>query len=75
MIYHLGQGEDLWYCAEYFYGDASLWDIIYYANHDQIGDDPENMVPGMELIIPELEIGDRRLAMAQVNQGQQGAAS
>jgi nucleoid-associated protein YgaU len=62
----LKQDEDLWFLAEYYYGDASLWDHIYYFNRDIIGDDPENLYPGMRLLIPELEIGDKLLTVSNV---------
>jgi nucleoid-associated protein YgaU len=62
MRYHtLKQDEDLWFLAEYYYGDAALWDTIYYFNRDTIGDDPENLYPGMKILIPDLEIGNRLL--------------
>ena len=63
MITHtLNQDEDLWYLAEYYYGDAALWDIIYYHNRAAIGDDPEDLQPGMQITIPALETGERILA-------------
>jgi len=61
MIHTLKQSEDLWYLAEYYYGDAALWDILFYYNRETIGDDPENLYPGMKLQIPELEIGEKIL--------------
>ena len=59
MTHTIKQDEDLFFLAEYYYGDAQLWDIIYYANRDQIGDDPETLSPGMRITIPELEIGEK----------------
>lgn len=59
MTHILKQDEDLWFLAEYYYGDAALWDVIYYANREKIGDDPENLTPGMSIRIPQLEIGER----------------
>lgn len=70
----LSQDEDLFFLAEYYYGDAALWDIIYYANRDlsacsaqagTIGDDPENLYPGMKLTIPSLEISDKTLPITE----------
>jgi len=61
LIHTLKQDEDLWFLAEYYYGDASLWDHIYYFNRDLIGDDPEDLQPGMRIIIPALETGDKLL--------------
>ena len=39
-----------------YYGSAieDYWKFIYEANEDQIGDDPNKIVVGMELIIPEI---------------------
>jgi len=55
MTYKAKNGVDIFLLAAWFYGDAGLWDIIYYANKDTIGDDPENITPGIELEIPEIE--------------------
>ena len=63
MTHILKQDEDLWFLAEYYYGDAALWDIIYYANKDMIGDDPENLTSGMSIDIPDLEIGDKTITI------------
>jgi len=71
----LSQDEDLFFLAEYYYGDAALWDIIYYANRDlsactaqagTIGDDPENLYPGMKIQIPDLEINEKILPGSKV---------
>ncbi len=59
----LKQGEDLWFLAEYYYGDAGLWDIIYYENKDEIGDDPEELTPGMTVRIPEIETGEKTIIL------------
>lgn len=61
MIHTLKQEEDLWFVAELYYGAAGLWDGIYYANREAIGDDPENVYPGMQITVPELETGERNL--------------
>lgn len=63
MTHILKQDEDLWFLAEYYYGDAALWDIIYYANRENIGDDPENLTPGMSITIPQLETGERTVTI------------
>ena len=68
MITHtLKQEEDLWYLAEFYYGDAGLWDHIYYANRSLIGDDPESIYPGMQIEIPELESISVTLAALSVS--------
>ena len=63
IIHNLKQEEDLWFLAEYYYGDAGLWDIIYYANKEQIGDDPENISAGMKIEIPKLETGEKTIIL------------
>lgn len=58
-FYHiLNQDEDIWLLAELYYGDASLWWIIYHANLEEFGDDPEYASPGVEVFIPYLEISE-----------------
>lgn len=47
---------DIFLLAAWFYGDAGAFDVIYYANKETIGDDPEGITPGMELDIPEIEV-------------------
>ncbi|MBW4509884.1 MAG: LysM peptidoglycan-binding domain-containing protein [Scytonematopsis contorta HA4267-MV1] len=50
--YLVQEGDTLSYIAEMFYGDKSMWHIIYDANIDVIGPDPNNIEIGMELYIP-----------------------
>lgn len=59
-FYHsLNQGEDIWLLAELYYGDASLWWVIYHANSEALGDDPEYGLPGLEIFVPYIEVKDR----------------
>ena len=37
------------------YGNASYWRFIYEANHELIGDNPNIIISGQELVIPPLE--------------------
>ena len=55
MTYRVKAGVDLWLLAAWYYGDPGLWDIIYYENVEVIGDDPDNLQPGMTLEIPGIE--------------------
>jgi len=55
MTYQVKAGVDLWMLAGWFYGNPHLWDVIYYENIDTIGDDPDNVTPGMILNIPQVE--------------------
>lgn len=60
MIYQVVGEVDIFTMAQWFYGDAGAWDIIYYANREVIGDDPEAVAPGMILEIPEIASGEER---------------
>ena len=55
MIYQVIGDVDIFTIAQWFYGDAGAWDVVYYANRELIGDDPEAISAGMELEIPEIE--------------------
>jgi nucleoid-associated protein YgaU len=59
LRYRVKGGVDIYLLAQWFYGDPNLWNVIYYANEELIGDDPEAIVPGMYLEIPQLETGDQ----------------
>jgi nucleoid-associated protein YgaU len=50
-------GETLSHIALKYYGSAikEKWMIIYEANKDLIGDNPNRIRPGQEFIIPEIE--------------------
>lgn len=52
QLYTVEGDESLWDIAEKFYGDGSLWELIYEMNEDLIGDDPEDIEPGDEIVIP-----------------------
>lgn len=58
FMHVLNHGEDIWLLAELYYGAASLWWVIYHANLEVFGDDPEFTVPGTELFIPYLEVSE-----------------
>ncbi|MCX6048096.1 MAG: transporter substrate-binding domain-containing protein [Chloroflexi bacterium] len=55
MRHTIAQGETLSTIALRYYGSSTLWTRIYEANRDKIGDDPNNLVLGMELVIPPNE--------------------
>jgi len=60
-FYHiLNQDEDIFLLAELYYGDASLWWVIYHANLDRFGDDPEYTAPGLDVFIPYLEVSEQQ---------------
>lgn len=53
-IYVVESGDCLWNIAKSYYGDGSLYTVIYEANEDVIGGNPNLIYPGQELIIPAL---------------------
>ncbi len=50
--YTVQQGDSLSSIAQQAYGDGNLWQIIYQANTNVIGSDPNQLQPGMILSIP-----------------------
>ncbi|MDX5443578.1 MAG: LysM peptidoglycan-binding domain-containing protein [Hymenobacteraceae bacterium] len=53
--YTVVSGDSLSKIAQREYGDAMQWRKIYDANRDVIGDNPDLIHPGQELVIPEKE--------------------
>jgi nucleoid-associated protein YgaU len=47
-------GDTLTGLAKKYYGDPNKYMIIYEANKEVIGDDPDLIIDGTELIIPSL---------------------
>ncbi|MFN8487300.1 MAG: transporter substrate-binding domain-containing protein [Caldilineaceae bacterium] len=52
LIHRVVEGDTLAILAIRYYGKYPLWTRIYAANRDKIGPDPNNLVVGMELVIP-----------------------
>ncbi|MEG4879876.1 LysM peptidoglycan-binding domain-containing protein, partial [Microcoleus sp. K1-B6] len=50
--YTVQPGDTLSIIAQKFYGDANLWQRIYDANRGIIGDNPDRIFPGQNLVIP-----------------------
>ena len=50
--YIVQTGDTLSSIAQQAYGNASLWQEIYYANKQVIGGNPDVITPGMRLYIP-----------------------
>ena len=50
--YTVRSGDSLSSIARELYGDETLWKIIYDANREVIGDDPDRIKVGMTLTIP-----------------------
>ncbi|MCI8683891.1 MAG: LysM peptidoglycan-binding domain-containing protein [Lachnospiraceae bacterium] len=50
--YTVVKGDCLWKIAKHFYGDGSLYTVIYNANQSVIGGNPNLIYPGQVLIIP-----------------------
>ena len=50
--YTVKASDNLWKIASRFYADGRQWEIIYNANKDVIGPDPDLIQPGQVLAIP-----------------------
>lgn len=50
--YVVKEGDCLWNIAGDMLGDSTKWDVIYEKNKDVIGEDPNYILPGMELQLP-----------------------
>jgi hypothetical protein len=50
--YTVGQGESLSSIAQRVYGDPARWSTIYAANRAWIGNNPNLIKPGMQLVLP-----------------------
>jgi nucleoid-associated protein YgaU len=46
------KGESLSLIAKQYYGDVHRWKELYEANKTVVGDNPDLIQPGMELVIP-----------------------
>ena len=56
VIYHtVAKGENLSQISEQHYGDQRHWKVIYQANRDIIGANPDKLRPGTKLRIPSPE--------------------
>jgi polar amino acid transport system substrate-binding protein len=64
--YTLKPGDTLADIARTVYGNASQWNIIYYANQDRLGDNATLLVPGLSLKIPCLAGAGKPAAAAPV---------
>lgn len=52
QTYTVQPGDTLALIAQKFYGDGNLWQLIYDANRNTIGPDPNQIQVGMGLVIP-----------------------
>lgn len=50
--YTVVRGDCLWSIAKRFYGDGAKYTIIYHANKEVIGGNPNRIYPGQVLMIP-----------------------
>jgi nucleoid-associated protein YgaU len=57
QIYITKKGDTLRSIAHDFYGNRNLWPLIYNANQETIGPDPNLLTAGLSLIIPSNEGG------------------
>ena len=74
MTHQVKTGTDLWLLAGWYYGNPHLWDVIYFENQDIIGDDPDNVFPGMTLNIPNIESGTGGYTVPEFSQTEPGPA-
>lgn len=54
QVYTVVKGDCLWNIAKRFYGDGSLYTVIYNANRAVIGGNPNLIYPGQVLTIPAI---------------------
>lgn len=54
QTYTVVKGDCLWKIAKMYYGDGSKYPIIYNANRDVIGGNPNLIYPGQVLTIPAI---------------------
>lgn len=52
--YVVGKGDTFSGLAKKYYGDPGKYMVIYEANKEVIGDDPDLIIDGTELVIPKL---------------------
>lgn len=52
--HRVAQGDTLWALARKYYGDATLWPLLYKVNRDTIGNDPNFLKVDAVLDVPEL---------------------
>jgi polar amino acid transport system substrate-binding protein len=71
--YTLKPGDTLADIARTVYGNASQWNIIYYANQDRLGDNATLLVPGLSLKIPCLAGSEKPAAAAPAETSPAGA--
>lgn len=55
QTYTVQSGDTLALIAQKFYGDGNLWQLIYDANRNTIGDNHNQLQVGMVLVIPAKE--------------------
>jgi hypothetical protein len=53
--YTVQPGDSLFSIAQQAYSDGNVWQVIYNANKQVIGNDPDHIVPGEVLFIPPVK--------------------
>jgi len=51
-VYTVQPGDDLWAIAQRYYGNGAYWHVIYNANTQVVGPNPNYILPGEQLCIP-----------------------
>jgi len=52
LTHRVNAADTLATIAKQYYGNQGLWRLIYEANREHIGDDPNAIPIGAELVIP-----------------------
>jgi nucleoid-associated protein YgaU len=55
QTYKVQHNDTLWSISEHFYRSPAHWGLIYNANKDKIGPNPQELKEGIELTIPALQ--------------------
>ena len=75
LRYQVQKGDTLTKIVEKFGGDTNKWTVIYEMNKDVIGSDPDRILPGQVLVLPEAaqlgELGLRRMERGQTSPDEQ----
>jgi nucleoid-associated protein YgaU len=53
MVYVVKSGDSLSKIAKRVYGDARKWRMIYEANREVVGPNPDLIHPGQKLVLPQ----------------------
>ncbi|NBC10498.1 MAG: LysM peptidoglycan-binding domain-containing protein, partial [Planctomycetes bacterium] len=52
VVHTVTAGENLSRIAAQYYDDPTQWNVIYNANRERIGSNPDRLQAGMKIVIP-----------------------